>query len=146
LKYQCKVWPGSSQSAFPKEAFHWAPVINVKLIHRHSPPTKYIEAWLDTGAHCCMFHASFCRALGIRLEDGIKSELSGVISGDNRPMYFHKTNILIGSSKIETMVDFCESLSVGGLLGRRGFFDHFVFILNGTGNPPAFELEKINRI
>lgn len=93
-----------------------------------------------------MFHSSFCKALGIRLEDGIRSELSGVISGDNRPMYFHKTNIPIGSSEIETMVGFCESLSVGGLLGRRGFFDQFVFTLNGGGNPPVFELEKINRI
>jgi len=93
-----------------------------------------------------MFHASFCKALGIRLEDGVRSELSGVISGDNRPMYFHRTNILIGSTQIETMVGFCESLSVGGLLVRRGFFDHFVFTLDGTGNPPTFDMDKINRI
>jgi hypothetical protein len=145
LKYACKVWPGSSQPAFPKEAYHWAPVINVKLIHRHAPPTKYIEAWVDTGAHCCMFHASFCKSLGIRLEDGIKSELGGVIGDDKRPMYFHKTRILVGSSQIETMVGFCEFLSVGGLLGRRGFFDNFFFSLNGISNPPTFELDKIDR-
>ena len=145
MKYQCKVWPGSSQPAFPKETFRWAAVINVKLTHRHSPPTKFIEAWVDTGAHCCMFHASFCKSLGIKLEDGIKSDLGGVIGGTSRPMYFHKTKILIGSSQIETMVGFCDFLSVGGRLGRRGFFDSFIFNLNGTGQLPHFDIEKINR-
>jgi hypothetical protein len=92
-----------------------------------------------------MFHASFCKSLGIRLEDGIKSELGGVIGGDIRPMYFHKTKILIGSTQVETMVGFSDFLSVGGLLGRRGLFDNFIFTLNGTSNPPTFELEKIDR-
>ncbi len=92
-----------------------------------------------------MFHASFCKSLGIKLEDGIKADLGGVIGGVNRPMYFHKTKILIGSVQVETMVGFCDSLSVGGLLGRRGFFDNFIFKLDGTGQLPHFELEKINR-
>lgn len=92
-----------------------------------------------------MFHANFCKSLGIKLEDGIRSELGGVIGGDNRPMYFHKTRILIGSSQIETMVGYSEFLSVGGLLGRRGLFDSFIFTLDGTGSPPTFELEKLGR-
>ena len=119
MRYQCKVYPGSSHAAFPKEAFHWAPLLNVKLIYRHSPPTKWIEAFVDTGAHTCMFHAGFCRSLGIRLEDGIKSELGGIIGGAKEPIYYHQIKILIGSSQLQTMVGFSDNLSVAGLLGRR---------------------------
>jgi hypothetical protein len=92
-----------------------------------------------------MFHANFCKSLGIKLENGIKSELGGVIGGEKRLMYFHKTKILIGTSHIETMIGFCDSLSVGGLLGRRGFFDNFAFNLDGTSQLPYFDIEKINR-
>jgi hypothetical protein len=146
LKYPCKVWPGSSEKAFPKEAFHWAPLLNLKLIYRHSPPTKWIEAIADTGAHCCMFHADFCHALGIKFREGIESQLGGVIGGASVPMYFHQVKILIGSAQIQTMVGFAEKLSVAALLGRRGFFDNFRFSLNGTSNPPVFEIDKVNRV
>jgi hypothetical protein len=140
------VWPGSSNPAFPKEIFHWAPLLNVKLIYKHSPPTKWIEAFADTGAHSCMFHADFCRSLGIRLNEGIKTDLGGIIGGAKAPLYFHQVKILIGSFQIQTMVGFSEALSVAGLLGRRGFFDNFIFNLDGTGSLPVFEIEKLNRV
>lgn len=139
------MWPGSSHPAFPKEAFHWAPLLNVKLTYKHSPPTKWIEAFADTGAHSCIFHADFCRSLGIRLEDGTESSLGGVIGGARAPIYYHPIKILVDLFQIQTMVGFSESLSVAGLLGRRGFFDNFVFTLDGTTDPPVFELVKLNR-
>jgi hypothetical protein len=92
-----------------------------------------------------MFHADFCKSMGMKLESGIQSELGGVIGGDSRPMYFHKVKILISSGQIQTMVGFSKFLSVAGLLGRRGFFDNFKFSLDGTSESPAFEIEKINR-
>lgn len=61
-------------------------------------------------------------------------------------MYFHQIKILVGSSQIQTMVGFSGFLSVAGLLGRRGFFDNFIFSLDGTINPPFFEIEKLNRV
>lgn len=93
-----------------------------------------------------MFHADFCRSLGIKLEDGIKSELGGIIGGASAPMYYHQMKILIGSSQLQTMVGFSQALSVAGLLGRRGFFDNFIFTLDGTVSPPVFEVEKLNRV
>jgi hypothetical protein len=44
------------------------------------------------------------------------------------------------------MAGFSEKLSVAALLGRRGFFDNYTFNLDGTANPPVFEIEKTNRI
>jgi hypothetical protein len=145
LRFNCKVWPGSRHPAFPNETFHWAPLANVRLIYQHSPPTKFIECWVDSGSHTCVFHAGYCRSLGIRLEDGIKSNLGGVVGGAVVPMYFHKIKILIGSEQLTATAGFSPHLSVGGLLGRRDFFDNFVVKIDSSTNPPHFELDKINR-
>jgi len=92
-----------------------------------------------------MFHAGFCRSLGIRLEDGIRSELGGVIGGKLVPIYFHKIKILVGSQQLTTMAGFSEQMSVAGLLGRRGFFEDFIVRIDSSTSPPSFELDKINR-
>ena len=92
-----------------------------------------------------MFHAGFCRSLGIKLEDGIQSDLGGVIGGQLRPMYFHKVKILVGGEQFHTMVGFSEHLSVAGLLGRRGFFENSIVKIDSSTNSPHFELEKIHR-
>jgi len=92
-----------------------------------------------------MFHAGFCHSLGIRLTDGIKTELGGVIPGATVPMYFHKIKILVGSQQVTTMAGFAEQLSVAGLLGRRGFFDNFIVKIDSSTNPPSCELERLNR-
>jgi hypothetical protein len=93
-----------------------------------------------------MFHAGLCRSLGIRLEDGIKSGLSGVIGGAVVPIYFHKIKILVGTDQVTTMAGFADQLSVAGLLGRRGFFENFTVKIDSAPNPPWFELDKINRV
>jgi hypothetical protein len=119
--------------------------MNVKLIYKHSPPTKWIESFVDSGSHTTIFHAGFCRSMGIDLESGVESSLGGVIGGAAAPIYFHKVKILLGAEQVETMVGFCEKLSVAGLLGRRGLFDNFIVKIDSSTNPPFFELEKIHR-
>jgi hypothetical protein len=120
--------------------------LNVRLIHRHSPPSKPIECWVDSGSHICLFHGSLCQSLGIRnIEDGIKDALGGVI-GKRETIYFHKVKILVGSEQFETMAGFSNSLAVAGILGRRGFFESFRITIDSSTTPPFFELDKINRI
>jgi hypothetical protein len=92
-----------------------------------------------------MFHAGFCRALGINLKDGIKSGLSGVVGGAKGEMYYHKVKILVGSYQITTMAGFSEDMTVAGLLGRRGFFEEFIVKIDSSTNPPSFEYDRINR-
>ena len=92
-----------------------------------------------------MFHAGFCRALGINLENGIPSEVGGIIGGLSASIYFHKVKVQIGSEQLSTMAGFSEQLSVAGILGRRGFFENFVVKIDSSGTPPFFELEKIHR-
>jgi hypothetical protein len=92
-----------------------------------------------------MFHAGFCRALGIRLESGIRADLSGVVGGKNADLWYHRIKILIGSYQVTTMAGFSTELSVAGLLGRRGFFEEFIVKIDSSVNPPSFEVDKINR-
>ena len=146
MRFNCKVWPGSHHAAFPKEIFHWAPLLNVRLIYRHSPPSKPIETWVDSGGHACLFHAGICRSLGIsNVEEGIEEPLGGIVGGPKISTYFHKIKILVGSEQFETMVGFSWRLSVAGILGRRGFFENFIVKIDSSTNPPSFDLEKIHR-
>lgn len=92
-----------------------------------------------------MFHAGFCRSLGIRLEDGIESILGGVVGGKTARMYYHRIKILIGMEQLTTMAGFSAELSVAGLLGRRGFFDNFVVKIDSSTNPPSFDFDRIHR-
>jgi len=96
-----------------------------------------------------MFHASLCQPLGIeRLEDGIEDTLSGIVGGPNspsEPIYFHKVKIMVGSEILETMAGFCRRLAVGGLLGRRGFFENFSVKFDASLEPPQLEIEKLHR-
>ena len=147
MNFNCEVWPHPSHPAFPKETFHWAPLVNIKLIHQHSPPTKWIESFVDSGAPYCMFHGGICSQLGIkRVEDGIEDELRGVVGGPKAPLYFHNVKILVGSEQFETMAGFSWALAVGGLLGRRGLFENFIVRIDSSSTPPMFELEKIHRV
>jgi hypothetical protein len=92
-----------------------------------------------------MFHADLCGHLGIVLEDGIKSDLGGVVGGAKADLYFHRVKILIGGYQVTTMAGFSKNIAVAGLLGRRGFFEDFVVKIDSSTNPPYFDLEKINR-
>jgi hypothetical protein len=139
------VWPTPvPHPAFPDETFHWAPIINVRLIHKHAPPTKTIECWVDSGSHVCLFRASLCHSLGIkRVEDGIKEEFGGIFGDHRQPVYFHKVKIIIVGEQFDTMAGFSHHLSVVGILGRRGFFQNFVTKIDSSQNPPVIELQKI---
>ncbi len=147
MKFPCKVFPTKEpHPAFPNESSSWAPILNVRLSYRHSPPTKSIECWIDSGADVCIFHAGLCHSLGVRrLEDGIRDDLRGVIGGPKAPMYFHKVKIIIFGDFFETMAGFSRDLSVTGLLGRRGFFEHFIVNIDASSSPPYCEIEKIHR-
>lgn len=150
MKVECKVWPVQEpHPAFPREKSTWAPIIPVRLIYRHSPPSRRIEAVVDSGSPYCLFHSDVCQSLGIRrLEDGIEESLKGVVGGQNAPeapMYFHKIKIMVVADQFETMVGFSPGPAVGGILGRRGFFENFTVKFDCSVDPPSMEIEYIHR-
>ncbi len=147
MRVNCKPRPIQKPNpVFPKETFSWVPVLNVKLIYKHSPPTKWFECIVDSGSGVCIFHADVCKSLGIRkVESGIKNTLGGVIVGATGLMYYHKVKILVGSERIETMAGFSKQLSVAGILGRRGFFENFTVTFDASEYPPFLEVDRVYR-
>lgn len=154
MKIPCKVWPTdgnilNAHPAFPNEKFDWMPIIDIRLVHKHCPPTKRIEAIVDSGSPACMFHASVCQAMGIKLEDGISVPLGGVVAkgqgGKEAPMYFHKVKVIIGLDQFQTMAGFSWGMAVFGLLGRRGFLENFVTTFDSSDYPPFLDIQKIHR-
>jgi len=152
LKFNCQVWPTSENPhpAFQDEKFHWLPVVPVRLIYKHSPPSRRIEAIVDSGSPFCLFHASICKSLGIRkLESGIEDKLKGIVGGKNvpeSPLYFHKVEIQVGDGQFETMVGFSWGLAVGGLLGRRGFFENFIVQFDCSIHPPQLDVQRLSHV
>ena len=146
MKIDCKVWPiAQPHPAFPKETHDWGWIVKVKLIYRHSPPTKWFESHIDSGSPWCLFHGSLCKSLGIDLGKGVESDLKGIIGGPSALMYFHKIKILLGSWSFTTTAGFSNNLSVAGILGRRGFFDNYKVTFDPLNVPPSVELEQIHR-
>jgi len=147
LRVNCKVWPVQNPNpVFPKGTLSWVPVLKVRLIHKHSPPTKWFECIVDSGSGVCIFHADLCQSLGIRkLESGVKDTLGGVIPGATVPMYYHKVTIQVGAERFATMAGFSKQLTTAGILGRRGFFENFTVKFDASESPPFLEVERINR-
>jgi hypothetical protein len=147
VKLPCKSWPlEHAHPAFPKEMSDWGWIVRVKVSYRHSPQTKWFEAWVDSGSPWCLFHADFCKPMGIQLESGVKEDLKGIVGGAKVPMYFHKVQVFLGSGdRFDTMAGFSSGLSVAGILGRRGFFENFHVHFDASDVPPSIEISRINR-
>ena len=146
MKVICKAWPlVRAYPAFPKDSHDYPWIVNVKLNYRHSPPTTWIEAIIDSGSPWCLFHSSLCRPLGIDLEKDIPDDLKGIIGGRSAPLYFHKVKIYFGSWSFETSAGFSSALAVAGILGRRGFFENFSLEFDPTNLPPSLEIDRIGR-
>jgi hypothetical protein len=120
------------------------PFLAVSLIIGHAP-TRKVEAVVDSGSCSCLFHADIGRAHGLKLHDGKKGPLSGVIGGAKGEVYYHKVKLCVGTHIIPINAGFSENLSVAALLGRHGFFEHFTVLFDPANNPPGFEINRIHR-
>jgi hypothetical protein len=120
------------------------PFLTVSLIIGHAP-TKKFEAIVDSGSGMCLFHASIGAAHGLKLRDGTRGVLGGVVGGSRGEVYYHKVKLCIADSMLTVNAGFSEHLSVAGLLGRHGFFEHFSVLFDPCNNPPGFEITRIHR-
>jgi hypothetical protein len=140
LKFSYKNFPDG------KGGQDWAAVLNVQIANtaKHSPPTRRFEAVIDSGASRCIFHANFGRAIGLDILSGEMEETMGV-SGQATRTYLHNVSLYAMGSIIRIRAGFTETLPVGGLLGRRGFFEYFKITFDPSTDPPGFELERVHK-
>jgi hypothetical protein len=93
-----------------------------------------------------MFKSDLADYLGIEWEKGEKSETGGIISGLLEPIYFHKVTLFVEDQwTFSVRAGFVKKLSVPGILGRDGFFDHFLVQFDQSSRPPFVHLETIER-
>ncbi len=107
----------------------------------------WILAIVDSGSPYCLFRDDVAAAIGIRdITTGKPFEFGSVKRGITGTAYFHKIGLYVESDwKIDVLAGFSSTLSVAGLLGRYGFFDHFLVAFDHSGNPPVMEISKIDR-
>ena len=100
---------------------------------------------MDSGSPWCLFHADVGLDIGIDIAKGIPHPLGGVVGGSVSQMYFHKVKLCLPGTIIDIMAGFSEKLSVGGLLGRSGFFDKYTITFDPCSTPPGFEMQRVGR-
>ena len=100
---------------------------------------------IDSGASRCIFHADVGRGVGFDIEKGEQEQTTG-ISGEPTTIYIHNVGLHVGADIIRIKAGFCSALPLAGLLGRRGFLDHFKVTLDASTYPPGFDVERIHRV
>jgi hypothetical protein len=97
------------------------PFLTVSLLIGHAP-TKKFEAIVDSGSCTCLFHADIGKAHGLKLRDGAKGFLGGVVGGAKGEVYYHKVKLCVGTQMIPINAGFSENLSVTAFLRAPRLF------------------------
>jgi hypothetical protein len=90
-----------------------------------------------------LFHAGIGVAHGLKLKEGRRGPLAGVVGGSFGDVYYHKVKLAVAGCILQVTAGFSEDLAVAGLLGRHGFFEHFSVLFDPTHDPPGFEINRI---
>jgi len=117
------------------------PLLRIRLGKSRGVTTRFFEALVDSGAADCLFSESIATAIGIDLETGQKERRSGI--GGNQDVWVHPVVLHVGEHALDIEAAFTKNLPVSGLLGRRGFFEHFKITFDPSSDPPGMELERV---
>lgn len=101
------------------------PIIPIK-ISANGFTVKY-DALIDSGADFCIFHAEIGEYLGLDVKSGAREIFSGIEDSIGAEAYFHELTLMVGETKINTLVGFSYDIADHGygLLGQKGLFEKF---------------------
>jgi hypothetical protein len=60
-------------------------------------------------------------------------------------VYFHDVNLWVGADMLRITAGFSPQMSVAAVLGRRGFFEHFIVTFDPSGTPAGFDIQRLGR-
>ena len=125
----------------PQGGVSWSAVIKVQIAlpKEGAPRTKRFEAVIDSGASRCIFHASIGEFLGLDIDKAPEEQTMGIAGPSS--IRLHDVRLYAPGGTIEICAGFSRDLPLAGVLGMKGFFDHFRI----TFDPAArrCELERI---
>jgi hypothetical protein len=99
---------------------------------------------IDSGASRCIFHSQIGQGIGLSIESGEEEQTTGV-DGQTITLYLHRVSLYLMGAIIPIKAGFSDQVPLAGLLGRRGFLEHFKFTFDNSTKPPQFELTRIVR-
>ena len=103
----------------------WQPLVDV-IVQNGAYESRRIRALLDSGSAITLFDASICDSLDINLKS-CQTGLVGGIGGTHAlEVYYNDVYLKVSGHSIKTFVGFARDLPVSALLGRHGFFEHFI--------------------
>ena len=125
MKFAYKKLPAVPSEAFPNRKSVLSPIIPITIEYR-SKKIGY-EALVDSGADWNIFPSLLGDILGIDVPKGKKDNFGG-IGGGSFVAYFHEVTLHIGGWPMKVNCGFSPDIpqSAFGVLGRYGFFDHFM--------------------
>ncbi len=79
---------------------------------------------MESGSDITLFPGSVCEILGLNLENGEESTITG-ISGEEIKIFIHTIKIRIGEEEIYIRAGFCIRENIPYLLGRTDILKYF---------------------
>jgi len=139
--------PLDKPSPVTGERKEWVPYLRVRPAKGHTILRSPLLAIVDSGSWYCLFRSDIAESIGIRdITTGKSGPMRGVRKGMEDTFYFHQIQLYIESDwKIDVMAGFSPNLSVPALLGRNGFFDHFLVTFDHSADPPVIEVSRLGR-
>ena len=90
----------------------------------------YLQAYVDSGAACSIFHADVAQLLDLKSSRGVRRYMA-LGNGSVLPVTLHRVRVRFAGKEFAVPVGFSDALKVGfNLLGRAGFFTRFVLSFN----------------
>ena len=68
------------------------------------------------------------------------------VSGRPTITHLHNISLYVGGGIISIEAGFTDELPLAGMLGRKGFFEHFKVTFDPSSEPPGFEIERIYKV
>lgn len=88
-----------------------------------------VSTYADSGADITIFPKSVSDILGLKLQDGKESTVTGV-GGQEVKIFIHTITVTIGDEELEIRAGFAEREDVPYLLGRTDILTHFSILFD----------------
>lgn len=132
MKFPYQERPRNPSDAFPNVTSRAVPIIPVTLSFGDRSIT--LDALVDSGADNCIFPGMLGVGLGIDVNRGPRQNIFG-LGGRVIEARFHRVKLSMGSMQCEVYAGFTfDTIGMSGLLGQRGFLDHFRVVFDRSEN------------
>jgi hypothetical protein len=115
--------------------------VSVSQPNAGSARTRSFEAIIDSGASRCVFHGDIGRLIGLDIRSGNREAVQGI--GGLADTFLHDIALHAPGGPILIKAAFQENLSIAGLLGMNGFFEHFRITFDTSAL--TCEIERLDR-